>query len=811
MVHGRNVQFVLPTISSSNVGGSVKESNGRNERKKISPGTLVSRALSRPKHGVITPALKEQARSLSNMMVGSASFDLQGSLHFNRAVIDDSVMPVSSQRNTKTEISKMQQRVDTCPSTLSEASSPRNRRKPLFRNIMRSIKSPPTLSYSMQSSMQSLPLGRSVSQGQGSQIPTNSQSDPVSETFPWNKIPQTEKEAVDYMKGPWFDVAEDFSAPMTALTVFESHNFVTNQKSYAGDKVRGLVSVLIMHSNSHRVAKYGFRTLYKYSTNEDVRRMISAMGNGIPCIIKIMGLHVDVADVQKNGCALLSQIASSTTASEAFIIQNSAMPQAVERGRVSKIINAGGVDAVISAMSNHRTDVNVQLHACWAASRIGIGGGCDVVTSLISGGLIETIVDAMIQHRENVGLQFVACVVLRGLSDQDYDISDSTCAGERKENRIGQQFSDVSTISGSSVSEKYEPISTKNPMPKAMIVSGGLSAITDTMELHINEPLVMSNAMWTISVLCSYDSAIRSTFVHTNGILSIIESVQENPDEVIVEPAIKALTNITMNGRYLSATVQAGALETIVASMTSLQDNASVQEAGCCFLANLAPYTSQLIDGPSVSRAGGIGAALNAMRIHDSDPEVQSAACSCLWALAFDAPSRIRIANAGGLTAVLSAMRQHSQNATVQEKACGCISNLVITEENRAAIASAGGFDTIVVAMKTHIKNEKVQGKALRALRNVAVDSTYRVPIRCAGGLVMITRLMRIYPRNARIQEQSCDTLRFLTYDENSNVDSLLKLDGRTLLKKAADKFPNQCRSSARTIMRKLDAIKPLK
>jgi len=75
----------------------------------------------------------------------------------------------------------------------------------------------------------------------------------------------------------------------------------------------------------------------------------------------------------------------------------------------------------------------------------------------------------------------------------------------------------------------------------------------------------------------------------------------------------------------------------------------------------------------------------------------------------------------------------------------------------------------------------------------------------------MITRLMRIYPRNARIQEQSCDTLRFLTYDENSNVDSLLKLDGRTLLKKAADKFPNQCRSSARTIMRKLDAIKPLK
>mmetsp|Transcript_18499 Transcript_18499/g.42318 ORF Transcript_18499/g.42318 Transcript_18499/m.42318 type:complete len:349 (-) Transcript_18499:395-1441(-) len=343
-------------------------------------------------------------------------------------------------------------------------------------------------------------------------------------------------------------------------------------------------------------------------------------------------------------------------------------------------------------------------------------------------------------------------------------------------------------------------------MAIAIIESGGLSAITDAMELHDKEELVLSNGIWAISALCAYDTAIRSTFVHTNGILSIIEAVQNNPVAPVAEASMTALTNITKNGKYLHATMQAGSLNIVVPLMEEHQDIPEVQEAGCNFLTHLAPYQCPK-DFFTVRSAGGVGAALNAMRIHEHDPNVQAAACTCLWALAFDAPSRIRIANAGGLAAVLNAMRQHTHNGIVQEKACGCLSNLVITEENRSAIASAGGFDTILVAMKIHLKNEKVLGKALRVLRNIAVDSAYRVPIRCAGGLVMITRLMRIYPNNARIQEQSCDALRFLTYDVNSNVDSLLKLDCRNLLKKAAEKFPLQCRSSARTIIRKLDTI----
>ena len=73
-------------------------------------------------------------------------------------------------------------------------------------------------------------------------------------------------------------------------------------------------------------------------------------------------------------------------------------------GKRSKIAEAGGIEAVVSAMMKaHKASVLVQQQACWALSNVAFNAGNQV--KIAQTGVIEAVVSAMKEHKTIVLVQ----------------------------------------------------------------------------------------------------------------------------------------------------------------------------------------------------------------------------------------------------------------------------------------------------------------------------------------------------------------------------------------------------------------------
>ena len=77
---------------------------------------------------------------------------------------------------------------------------------------------------------------------------------------------------------------------------------------------------------------------------------------------------------------------------------------------------------------------------------------------------------------------------------------------------------------------------------------------------------------------------------------------------------------------------------------------------------------------------GGVDLVLDAMQLHDSHGDLQSAACGLLWKIAFaDPPVRKTISDANGVAQIMGSMQHHATHPRLHYNACGALRHLLVT------------------------------------------------------------------------------------------------------------------------------------
>ena len=74
---------------------------------------------------------------------------------------------------------------------------------------------------------------------------------------------------------------------------------------------------------------------------------------------------------------------------------------------------------------------------------------------------------------------------------------------------------------------------------------------------------------------------------------------------------------------------------------------------------------------------------------------MQQSACAALWSLAVNAGNQVKIAEAGGIEAAVAAMREHKTSVVVQEHACAALWYLAAQGSLRQRIKAAGGVECL--------------------------------------------------------------------------------------------------------------------
>ena len=83
------------------------------------------------------------------------------------------------------------------------------------------------------------------------------------------------------------------------------------------------------------------------------------------------------------------------------------------------------------------------------------------------------------------------------------------------------------------------------------------------------------------------------------------------------------------------------------------------------------------------------------------------------------------IAAAGGIEAAVAAMKQHASNGWVQMNGCGALQNIAYNNaETQSLIAAAGGIEAVVAAMKQHASNARVRKYGCGTLWAIASNNS---------------------------------------------------------------------------------------
>ena len=141
-------------------------------------------------------------------------------------------------------------------------------------------------------------------------------------------------------------------------------------------------------------------------------------------------------------------------------------------------------------------------------------------------------------------------------------------------------------------------------------------------------------------------------------------------------------------------------------------------------------------------------------------------------------------------------MSAHCENVTVQKEALRTLKILATIPRNKPIISAVGGEQAVMNAMWTHSQDPRLASSALSALNNIIVEPGKPVARLSEDAMRAIVLALTRFKDDEIVQKQGCFLLKSSSYLE-FNL-SLMRQQGETLLgllRRASEKFPDQCRS----------------
>lgn len=206
------------------------------------------------------------------------------------------------------------------------------------------------------------------------------------------------------------------------------------------------------------------------------------------------------------------------------------------------------------------------------------------------------------------------------------------------------------------------------------------------------------------AVLCSMQAFSTVPGLHVAACL-FLRSVVGNP--VVADATGDEL-------RLIQRTVDAGAVEAVVAAMNRFAGVASGQEHGCAFLHFVMLRTDQF--AARLDAAGAVEAVHAAMTAFPQLHTLQAPACGFLQSMARLEDGRRKAHAVGVVDAVVAAMNTHPSEVNVQGWSCAFLEAYVQGDATRTERALAAGAYAALEAASKHATSTSTRNAAKQAL-----------------------------------------------------------------------------------------------
>ena len=340
---------------------------------------------------------------------------------------------------------------------------------------------------------------------------------------------------------------------------------------------------------------------------------------------------------------------------------------------VKKVLLFGGVEMICKAMIEHPDKTVVQAEACCTLAEI-LWVYPRVSTKLVHAGAIDLIISAMNRLNHNPKVQQMGCAAFRALSydgESVKDITESAISAvilsmERNPNKLAVQKEGCYFLQNMLV------YSTTNveAVSKSQVVAGIVPALTNEQFL-VDEEFLQS-ACGLLANL-ALDEQAQVAVGKSGAISALIKTLNTTDDIEAKQASCSALKHLAMeNSDNQARMLQEGCLEAVFTAITgSFSHDPVLLAAAFGVMKELCIHDEEV--ARKIMKMGGIKILLKTMTSFPDLAMIQAAACAVIGYLIYDNKDK----DATKLTnAIITAMKNHDDTGLVQIEACDALTEL---------------------------------------------------------------------------------------------------------------------------------------
>eukprot|EP00727_Mastigamoeba_balamuthi_P010686 m51a1_g624 hypothetical protein (1099) ;mRNA; f:127808-132268 len=413
------------------------------------------------------------------------------------------------------------------------------------------------------------------------------------------------------------------------------------------------------------------------ATAANTRQMLYDCG-AVEATLRAMREHKQRLNVREWGLMLLSTLTDPT-----------AIPEAL-RSSKNALWSEHGIDAVVTAMGQHKESIAVQANGCRVLCNIA--RSADVVPAF-SKKAIKAVVAAMAAHLAVTTIQVCGCNALA--SAAVYNSSD-------------------------------------------VAAGGGVRAILASLVSHHKYTDVTVAAFLALGSIGKGCAQRHEIVKQEKGIEAVVKVLSDNSDSRdVVDAGTWSLYHLTAHPEMRSLLRKQGGIDVAVACMRAHEESVPIQEHCCSIIANMAADGSE--NQAEVIKKGGMDALVRVLRRHTADPALTVLACGAVAGLSVSQSGKSVAVKASAIEAVLSAAAQHKNSPDVLRSCFAAICAVVDGNAEAQQVArSSGAIKSLLECLAEFQDHAELAAVLLGVAEKLATRCAENVAALRAGGLVAL-------------------------------------------------------------------------
>ncbi|OQS04401.1 hypothetical protein THRCLA_03359 [Thraustotheca clavata] len=252
---------------------------------------------------------------------------------------------------------------------------------------------------------------------------------------------------------------------------------------------------------------------------------------------------------------------------------------------------------------------------------------------------------------------------------------------------------------------------------------GGISSVLSLLQTYHDSIKIIGAIVKKLQNLCELQVEYKNQLGDFNGFKALVDIAAEYKSQDIFQLQLVRLFGVAAFNHNVNRVrlVSEGALDIIVAAMTTFPDHLQLQQTSCTALTNLAHNCEG--NRHKIFEKGALERILDAMQHFPRDKSLQECACWALISLAGSDHMCKLIAGRGGLGAILAGMLNCPGEASVQYYGIWALLNLVTGVDTLQHFAvQEGVVEVCEAAMACHTDHIGIQDKA-QCLLDMLLDN----------------------------------------------------------------------------------------